>query len=124
MNANRVLFRVQNSGGSDVIAITLLEANKNIRLAGSTTSDNGASLTAGSWYWITAQANRNGTSLLKVFDTSSTLVGSECSVTSPDFECRRVFIFNNNTDLSSTDNVLYVDDFCTNWTNATYPLGP
>jgi len=124
MNADRILFRVQDSGGTDVVSIRLLEINKNIRLTGSGNSDNSSALSIDTWYWITFQANRNGTSLLKVFDVNGLLVGSECSVSTPNFACRRVFIFNNNSDLSSTNNVLYVDDFCTDWTSATYPLGP
>ncbi len=121
---NKIFFRVFNAGGSGVADVRLLTSSKYIQIDSTTTANNGAALSADTFYWITLKAVRNGTSLLSVYDTSGSLVGSEASITSANNAIRRVSIFDYNPGGSDSGVTLYIDDVVYDGTDATYPLGP
>ena len=123
-STNKIFFRIFNGGGSDVVVVSLLTSTKYIQMAGSSTANNGAALSVDTFYWITLKPTQNGTSLLKVFDTSGSLVGSEISVSTNNNAIRRCSIFDYNAGGTDSGVTIYIDDFVYDVTTATYPLGP
>lgn len=120
---NRILIRGQNNTGSDALDAIVLRSATSYLGWGTTGNSNGSALSSGTWYWVTIQYNRNATSYLRVYDTSSTLVGSEATATAPNVTLRRLYPFDYNANISDSADS-YMDDLCVDYTDATFPLGP
>jgi hypothetical protein len=120
----KIFFRVFNAVGNDVIVVRLVPSTRYVQIDGTTTATNGTALTVDTFYWVTCQANRNGTSYLSVYDTAGALVGSTASVTTANNAIRRVSLFDYNAPGLDTGVTLYLDDFVYDGTSATFPLGP
>lgn len=87
-----------------------------------TPADSGTvSVSIDTWYWISIKVVRNGTCLLRVYDTSSALVGSEQSLAGSDYNFW--YHYFPGASGSATGNY-YIDDFVINNDTAPFPLGP
>lgn len=122
-SVNRNLIRSQNNSGNDSLEpITLRYSTRYLGWSPSGNSI-GAALTAGSWYWVTVQYNRNATSYLRVYDSSGTQIGAEATTTAPNYPVRRMFVFDYNAQTSDSASSS-IDDIIIDYTDATFPLGP
>jgi len=121
---NHCLIRGQNNSGSDALDAIFLRSSTRYIGWGTTGNNNGAALTAGTWYWITIQYNRNATSYLRVYTDAGVQVGSEATATAPNVTLRRLYPFNYNNETSEGSMVSYMDDLVIDYTDATFPLGP
>lgn len=73
------------------------------------------------WYYVTAQYTRNGTSQLAVYDEELEQVGSTVNGTAPDFAVDEIQW--KAADIASSTAVFW-DDIYIDVTDATFPLGP
>ena len=78
-------------------------------------------ISAATWYWVTAKVVRNGTCLLRVYSTSGTQVGSEVSVTG---QLKSFFYHFFYGPSSSSTGERRVDNFVVDKDADTYPLLP
>jgi hypothetical protein len=72
------------------------------------------------WYWITGKLVRNGTCLLRVYDTAHNQVGAEMSYAMPNTEFGRLQI--GSSVAFANASIVYFDAFVVDTTDATYPL--
>lgn len=88
-------------------------------LTGSTTSA-GVTVSSGTFYWLTLKIVKTGTCLLRVYDTTGSLVGSEQSVTGNTFNSFYHGIGGGGTSIGTT----YYDDLVIDYATAAFPFGP
>ncbi len=81
-------------------------------------------LTEGNWHWVTIKVISGGTCLLRVYNTSETLIGSEqsCTGKSNNWQYFNFGILQAIPGMSDTNIKFYWDDIVMDWTDATYPL--
>lgn len=79
-------------------------------------------VSAGTWYWVTMQMVRNGTSSLSVYtdDTGATQVGATKTITSANFDWQ--YIRWGAVGAYGVATTAYFDNLLIDWTDATFPL--
>lgn len=122
---SRIIGFGEGSGGTLIVGMSIDRAGANYTAklyntgAGSSST---ITISAATWYWATLKVVVNGTCLLRVYNTSGSLVGSEQSLTGDNYH----FYYHGMPISASTSGTgsTYMDDFVINKTTAAFPLGP
>ena len=91
-----------------------------IVIRGNAAPVNGPLIANSTWYWITAQAVRNGTCTVRVYDTSFAQVGADVTCTGNDNAINALTLGGAPGDPTATS--IYFDEYVADWTDATFPL--
>lgn len=115
------LWRVTDGLGNTPLYVRI-NTSSYIEIEGG--GNNGAALSINTWYWITFQAVKGGTSTCRVYDSSGVQVGSDATYSSPNNNIRYLVLFGENSQINEAGLSIYIDDIVTDFTSATFPLGP
>jgi TRAP-type C4-dicarboxylate transport system substrate-binding protein len=96
-----------------------------LKLVGSTTSST-VTVDATSWWWVTVQSVSGGTSSMKVYDASGTVVNAVAVTCTGDGTGGDVQYLSVGSETTSTSGAgtCYIDNLVINTTAGTFPLGP
>ena len=94
---------------------------KRFQIRGSGDAIDGPTCVDDTWYWLTVDVVRNGTSTLRVYDTAGDQVGIDVTVDTVDYATQYLW-YGNRDGGTSVASSWYFDDAVMDWTAQTFPL--